>query len=1182
MSIDLSKETAESDAVEVKVEAEGDDVKIDETIILRKLPALQVVVKEGVFDWSESAKQYESLGNMIYDVILDGKRVSSVKENVYKASTGVTHVIAVRPRVASDGAFYYSDWSAETQATVLSAPIVTDVRWNVVRDDKGEIVGKPTANIVWTSPAVTSQATYEGTINGIEFTTTEAALNTSTVEGLDIADGFAITLKAKSTVAGISDSSASEVRRFISLASPKNLYISDGILHFDSVKNAATYNVIGRGGAVAVEGSTETNYFVLNNAAESFTLTVVARPAEGYEAPENPSETISFNVLSKPSLRYEARSFFIGGNDDNVADYNVLIKKEVKNESGEIELVEVYNERQGSAKNIIFNQYDFKTAGRYYLTVKAISAGNQYMDSAYSDPYEVVRLDTIPGLTIEEIPTVEKAGENHSSYLRVVIQKVKENAELVSRYQLFMDNSEVSTSHSLTFDIPAPTTYDEKQYKFSVRTVSDDDGSDSRVILSSFYSVEFIATKMNTPRDIALNENGSVSWNMPASNFEYLQANGDNTKYNNTLADYQLVIAYSPITVDASLTSTPFPATLSAGRYYVSVYARSAFSKNAISNKNKPVELRFSVTDDGATISKSYDVENAEVDLPIYREGEGEDARNYSVIVLSSDYSDSVPMVRLPAPVADDVVIRNNILIWGAIDGAEGYDVYYSTTVNGEAKYGLLIEGCASSFFKIDDIENDEIKTLLASDTGCAINIVARGNRGKESDDGIVYSYDSVKSENVYVFKLEKVTGITVNDDYLTWTAVSNATGYNVYDGEGNVLLSNIQATRYPSVSVTDLDGGVDEYELTIVALGDGKRFFNSDRSDMFKFLKLDYMGAEKDKTSATGLLRYGDLYIWEPIAYTTTYSIEIDGKLVKSVQSNDPRITIDGKEYYYYKPTFTTSSGADGFTVRYWANASNGLVQDWTKYGYEAYDYPVIAGKKSEFKQIVKEVEVPEFVNDSNVPNFALSSTYRRFYVTANVNDAPVYSIVNEAGDTVQRSCTYMFRINGQNFRVDSKDFTYDDSYTNEIQPGPYTVTIAYGANFFAANGDYIKDGPHADTTFEFTFLRGFTDYDVSLTGGSAQAKITMSWSAIEGATGYKYYYVIYKKDGDEKTAVCTSEQLVTKESNFTFVIGDVLGASFDPQAKYYLKAFVVTLGDNVQSVTAYDVIETEYNSIS
>ena len=220
--------------------------------------------------------------------------------------------------------------------------------------------------------------------------------------------------------------------------------------------------------------------------------------------------------------------------------------------------------------------------------------------------------------------------------------------------------------------------------------------------------------------------------------------------------------------------------------------------------------------------------------------------------------------------------------------------------------------------------------------------------------------------------------------------------------------------------------------------------------------------------------------------------------------------------------------------------------------------------------------------MNDSNVPNFALSSTYRRFYVTANVNDAPVYSIVNEAGDTVQRSCTYMFRINGQNFRVDSKDFTYDDSYTNEIQPGPYTVTIAYGANFFAANGDYIKDGPHADTTFEFTFLRGFTDYDVSLTGGSAQAKITMSWSAIEGATGYKYYYVIYKKDGDEKTAVCTSEQLVTKESNFTFVIGDVLGASFDPQAKYYLKAFVVTLGDNVQSVTAYDVIETEYNSIS
>ena len=1210
LSVNLEKETTEDKDIEVKVQAEGDKVEIDETIVIRKLPALTVTINNGVFDWSESAKQYEGLGTMIYDVILDGARVASVNETSYKATTGVTHVITVRPRVASDSAFYFSNWSEETQATVLSTPMVSDVDWDIVRGADNNVLSAK-ALIAWTTPATTSNVTYDVVINGIEYTATEATLDTSKVEGLDVSDGFSISIKAISTDVGISDSATSATRRFISLAAPKNIYIADGTLRFDAVKNAAGYKITGNAGAVTIDAYTDTNAYALNDAATSFTLAVYAVPAEGYEYKPNTSEAIPFNILSKPGVRYVSRSFFIEGTIDNVAAYSVRIQKEVVDENGETSRVEVYSEKQ-DVLNRIFNQYAFKDEGRYFVAVKSIATeGSRFMDSAYSDEYEVIRLGTVPGLSIEEIPTVEQGEgkENHSGYLSITLEKVKYFADKVTRYQLLMDNCEVSTTKGLTFEIPIPVTISEKEYRFSVRTISDDDGGGSRVILSSYHAVEFYATKFSTPEDVRLNDAGQVVWTMPETHLDYLQVPGQAGVYNNTLADYQVVIAYAPYTVGREYNSMTFPDNLASGRYYVNVYARSKYCKQNLASR-ETVNLTFEVDDQGRTISKCYDQENALVDLPTKKTTENGTQYTYSVIVLSSDYSGSVEMRRLSAPVVSSFTIRNNVLQWAPVEEAKSYDIYYATTLNGESSYGKLTNIKGATSFAIDDYneyQNEDdykaVQKLLASDDGCLINIVAVGNRGKGSREdgslaaGEVYTYDSRMSENFYFVKLSSpdITSIKVSDNNLTWQPVPNASGYKIYSSAKGVNLL-VQELKNASVNISELPSGY--YDITIVALGDSSKYFESDRSEVYTFNKLRSMNVST----------YGDYYVWRPIEYAMQYQFYINSVAQKPVDAKTgSTVTINGRKYYSFKPTFSVES-EEGILVEYQAVTVNGQVRDdWEEYGYEAYEYPCISSSVMSFRQPVVRVEKPVF-DGNGEDNFVISSEYHKFSITANVGKARVFGVGDDAV-----SCTYKFILGGSDFREETNVLNYDERYNEAIQPGRYTVSIAYGANFFY-DGVYYLDSVTNDQVKTFTFLRGTTGFTINPPVGTEEnIRFRANWRAIEGASGYRYYFELYRTSKHKSDAaivddepVYTSEVADTTNAYFELKLKDVLvekvddgyyfkagedklGEKFsvyydeDTSTEYFysIKIYVMTIGDNTTAITAYDVVVSEISEI-
>ena len=1116
--VDLSEEVKGGD-FKVDVEAKGDDVQIDQTIEFRRLSPITVTIKNGVFDWSESAAQYASLGTPSYDVILDGVRLDPIAATSYKITTGVSHTISVRPRVYSPSVFYYSDWSEEVVAAVLSTPQVTNVSWTVNRDaDENILTAK--ANIKWSSPPITSGVQYVVTVNGIKIETSETTLDTSTVTNLDVKEGFTITLQAKSLDGAAHDSAVSAEKSYVSLAKVKNVKVVDGVVYYDAVDKAASYcvNVDGH------EHYSENTFYKLEDATNAYSIKVCALPKEGYEHTWNYSDVLNVVLLSAPSIRYNSKAFFITGNVENVASYKIKVEKE-EEKDGKTVLTQVAEFEQDK-NNTIFNTYTygFKDAGVYYISVKAVAdPKTNYENSPYSRPYRVVRLDTIPGLSIQNVP----ASNDADTYLLITIDPVKENAGLVTRYQLYMDGTEVSSTRGLEFKVPKPETYDEGSYVFSVQTISDDNGTGEGVTFSSVDAVSFRVYKLATPRNITLKESGSVSWSMPApENAALKNASGG---YNDSFAGYK-VRMMQEYPVDPSRNEFSFPANLEPGTVNVSVYAQSAMDNN----EDKSVKLTFKRDENGEVAVAQINDENATI-------GQGD-------IVISSDYSTVEILIKLDMPT--DMSIENNILSWTGVEGAVGYSIYYAAaTEEGTTYYGVTDQPIKTTAFRFDDVnftaaENPElfVKSLL-QEGGCIIHIVAVGNKGVALRNGERYSFDSAKSRGVTIFRNSAPTGLAVTDANLSWNSVANASYYEVYDYDA--LWTRVPNT---SLNIGDLPSGV--HKLSVVAGGNGAKFFDSARSEALTVYRLEEMQISKKE----------NVYVWPALPFALRYQLVIDGKpatIDKDVEG-EKAAKEKGEVYYYtYKPTFSEPKA--NTEIRYRAFANNGA---------ENADFggAVIASAEYSFEQEVKRLSQPQL--EANATSaFTLQSNFGRIAITANVKDAPT------------KKATYKFEVATISYYSADKTFKYNE---NKIDPGTYEVRIAYGANYFDESGVYYLDSEFADLepVTSVTFLR--ETYDIKPLGTGTV--YTIEWAEIGKATGYRVFYEIYAMEGEKvgEGLYASSVTSITTSHYFSLDLSKDLGEDYVKTRRYAVRVYIVTFGNNTSSVSFYDIAEGELKNLA
>ncbi len=166
------------------------------------------------------------------------------------------------------------------------------------------------------------------------------------------------------------------------------------------------------------------------------------------------------------------------------------------------------------------------------------------------------------------------------------------------------------------------------------------------------------------------------------------------------------------------------------------------------------------------------------------------------------------------------ISLNSASLTWNAVEGATQYEVYMN---------GVVVATTSETYYNIpsgDDVENAQFDVRALGGAGVIPSDVA---------DGESFA------------KLPTPTGIAINSaGVLSWSAVSGATGYEIYLGD--TLFEKVSA----AVTSFDLVGKVSRgtHQLSVLAVGDGGSLLSSNRSAKVEYVAqetLVYISTETD-----------------------------------------------------------------------------------------------------------------------------------------------------------------------------------------------------------------------------------------------------------------------------------------------------------------------------------------------
>ncbi len=1104
--VDLNEEEAENDEFEVTVEAEGKEVEVDETFKFKKISPFSVNVVDGKFDWSESATQYADYGDIVYDVVIDNKHVAPTRETNYACESGVLHTITIRPRISDDHEFYYSDWSEEKSALILSTPVVSNYSF-----EQNENNSTMSAKLNWTAVNFNGEDPhYKIWINDVEFETNSTFFDTSvSASDLDLTNGMEVRLQAVIDKADCYSSLVSGARKYIKLDRVSNVKVSDGKISFDPVNNAKQYS-IRIGSEIYTSYNTE---YIVNVYSESLYVQVRPEPEEDYIYNDrNWSDAVYFRMLQAPVIRYEnGQIIFDNITGDNTDQIEITVSK-IDDETRS-PLV-----KYQSAKSISFGldvtytdennaiRSYFDEAGEYEIVARAIpKADIGYSSSGYSTAFKVFRLGAIPSVELSLVPDTNTT----SSYLKLKINAPVYGKQLELKYVLKLDGVEISSTISNEFIVPNPYTYDERTYNISIETISDKAMVGESLVLDALEKVQFSMVKLGTPRNVAITANGTITWEMPAPVSEKIK--GSNNGYSSeAIKRYVAYIAGSTYNEDKC--SISLSDTLDSGEHSISVYAQSELGAMIESNtESNPKLLEFS-------------------------NGNNEN----QTIILSSEVSSTLSLLKLDYP--KDIRMVDGTVQWTPVEGATGYKVLFSF---GDGTVGNDYIVTEPSFGLRDDAP--EYYNQI-NEGGCAVTIVALGNKGKDLQPGELYSFDSENSSIVTFRQLAVTSGISVTDDYISWNSVGNAVRYEAeINGSTEISLNT-------SIDISNWANG--EYSVKIRAKGDDVSLFDGEWSDVFTFKKLDSMNvmvkkvSPDDYSNGTANTELCDVYYWKEIVGATKYNIKI-GENEYTVEPKAGKGEV-GEREYTFTPRFTV---AGRNVVEFWVSGSDGAIN-------ENGDH-TISSNKVRFVQMVKEMDAPEVVDGRA---FSISFNKEgKIAIQANVKPN-------------QHGYGYIFRIGGTTLYSIDNILVYKDATR-----GTSTIEVAYAGNYFGVDkvnddGSYVYapgttvyylSSKYCSSTGTLNYLNNVSE--ITLVGDGMQKEI--QFKGYVSAARYAVRYELYKV-GDAE-AIMTDEVFLSGSNN--------QGVSIDfsdyceKRVDYSIKVYIIAIGDATEKFSDYSVFSAE-----
>lgn len=716
-----------------------------------------------------------------YQIKIGTEVVDEVAALTYGGLSAGTHSISVRPVVSGDSS-YFSSWSEPKSLTVLGTVGKDDItytggkiRWQYVAGAKG----------------------YEVRVNGVVVSEScpspELEYN---AENLN----FEVSVKPLGNGTSIFDGTASEAKRFIFLETVTGVRIEDGVLVWNAVGGADSYELEVNGVKHVVSECS----FAKMTAGVDTTVRIMPTSSDNtYFSDWSAPKTV--RILAAPELQWNESLELDGEANSNTywdlvrgaTGYAVRLTYPDGTQK-----VETFGETQKQF------QEAFLLVGTYTVEVKALAPATDstLCDSQYSQPITVTRLDAperAASSFITSDPTDVAKG------FTVTFKSVQGAKE----YRLYQDGNLLKRGTSTQFQVAELVqagTMAQQSYTYKIQSVGATDYVNGRtyVTLSSLTddSLSFDITVLPMPS------------NPKISGYTYT--------YGEIVGNYGYVIdvggqAFTSETTQHSLES------LQIGNYEVRVCAKGNGSNVLPSNYtaattvvrlSAPTNVRILTSDasegvltfDSIDFSQSYEIifDNAAQGIPVsdmmninrYITEQGttvcmQSIANYyntlgTVYYMTSPRGETVNFVKLATPTFGEITFSDTQLIWNAPENINSkvytptYQIYdeadmmYSGNKNGTTMDISDLKGGRSYTFYVKAIGNGTSYINSEKSTPVTIYKLATPKvvRGQDEKGGN-YMFSAVPDAENYIIMIDgvKVAEFT-HIDGKTYTYTPNFT----------------------------------------------------------------------------------------------------------------------------------------------------------------------------------------------------------------------------------------------------------------------------------------------------------------------------------------------------------------------------------------------------------------------
>lgn len=426
--------------------------------------------------------------------------------------------------------------------------------------------------------------------------------------------------------------------------------------------------------------------------------------------------------------------------------------------------------------------------------------------------------------------------------------------------------------------------------------------------------------------------------------------------------------------------------------------------------------------------------------------------------IIASPYSTGIAVRKLSAPtdIRVDTSTDEGKLTWVSSPGSHGYKVYFNGSSTG-----------------IDATNMQNINNyMIAGTNGVTLVMVAEADY---LDTDGTYILSSDRSQTKQFTKLSSIVaaGAVISGYELTWRTPENvsvtASGkikYKVYT-EGNRLYATVDSAR---LDLSNLQGRLEAYTFTIMCVGDGEEFFNSDISSPVSVTKL------QEVTLSVNAARNG--YEWKGVASATGYLVKINGEAVASV-------THEGTGTY----TLTSDKFASYLTVP------------------GSYQVSIIAvGNPNSYIMDSSVSIVEQTVKRLTTPQISTSYSEERFSSTGN--------LIVTVDSAVAYANGYKYTFNG--VVAGTKNDEARTCAYNAPSAGAYDIIVTANGGLFDEEGNYYMDSLTSDAN-RITLLDKPSADTIEVDTDNV-----LRWTAVSGVTVKTgYTLVITYDDGSSETVI-------------------------------------------------------------